>query len=82
MDLEALVTDELREAPAAYALEWFEVEASVAPRRRTRGRACARPAASSSEGSFTGDGPVDAFFRAINAAIGTTPGCASSTSTR
>ena len=28
MDLEALVTDELREEIPAYALEWFEVEAS------------------------------------------------------
>ena len=28
MDLEALVTDELREEIAGYALEWFEVEAS------------------------------------------------------
>src|SRR6202035_5362009 len=28
MDLEALVTDELREEISGYALEWFEVEAS------------------------------------------------------
>src|SRR5437764_508865 len=28
MDLEALVTDELREAVASYTLEWFDVEAS------------------------------------------------------
>ena len=28
MDLEALVTDELREEIAGYALDWFEVEAS------------------------------------------------------
>src|SRR4029453_10883361 len=28
MDLEALVTDELREEPGAYTLEWFAVEAS------------------------------------------------------
>ena len=28
MDLEALVTDELREEVAAYSLEWFDVEAS------------------------------------------------------
>src|SRR6202011_54636 len=31
MDLEALVTDELREAAAGYTLEWFELE--TAPRR-------------------------------------------------
>ena len=29
MDLEALVTDELREAVPAYTLEWFDVEAST-----------------------------------------------------
>ena len=36
MDLEALVTDELREEIAGYALEWFDVEASLACARRTR----------------------------------------------
>ena len=36
MDLEALVTDELREEIAGYSLEWFEVEASSRA-RRTRG---------------------------------------------
>jgi 2-isopropylmalate synthase len=35
MDLEALVTDELRDELAAYALEWFDVEASS---RRPPGR--------------------------------------------
>ena len=39
MDLEALVTDELREEIAGYALEWFEVEASShAPAARARRR--------------------------------------------
>ncbi len=28
LDLEALVTDEMRQAPAAYAIDWFDVEAS------------------------------------------------------
>ena len=36
--------------------------------RRTRRSACARPTARRSTGYFTGDGPVDAIFRAINAA--------------
>ena len=44
MDLEALVTDELREEIAGYQLEWFDVEASRAA-RRTRRSACARPRA-------------------------------------
>ena len=38
--------------------------------RRTRPSACARPTARSVQGSFTGDGPIDAVFRAINAATG------------
>src|ERR1700674_931999 len=69
MDLEALVTDELRDEVANYALEWFEVEASS--RRPPHARVCVTlPDATSAEGSFTGDGPVDAVFRAINAASG------------
>ena len=28
LDLEALVTDEMRQAPTAYAIDWFDVEAS------------------------------------------------------
>src|SRR4051794_20340458 len=68
MDLEALVTDELREGTgAAWTLEWFDVEASN--RRPPHARVSLR-AADGSEvaGDFTGDGPVDAIFRAINAA--------------
>ena len=43
MDLEALVTDELRQEIAGYGLEWFDVEASTAApaarhRRRPRPR--------------------------------------------
>ena len=79
MDLEALVTDELRDAEiAGYALEWFEVEASSqAPAARARVGA-ARRTASTAEGTFTGDGPIDAVFRAINAATGIDASCASS----
>ncbi|MCP9488442.1 MAG: 2-isopropylmalate synthase [Solirubrobacteraceae bacterium MAG38_C4-C5] len=69
MDLEALVTDELREDVPAYALEWFDVEASS--RRPPHATvSITTPAGRSVEGSFTGDGPVDAIFRAINAATG------------
>src|SRR6187551_1137998 len=67
MDLEALVTDELRDAVRAYTLEWFEVEASS--RRPPHARVAIRtPDDELLEGDFTGDGPVDAIFRAINAA--------------
>src|SRR5204863_7344750 len=69
MDLEALVTDELRDELAAYSLEWFDVEASS--RRPPHATVSVRtPDGRSVEGDFTGDGPVDAIFRAINAATG------------
>jgi len=69
MDLEALVTDELREEISGYQLEWFEVEASS--RRPPHATVGVRtPEGQEVVGSFTGDGPVDAIFRAINAATG------------
>jgi 2-isopropylmalate synthase len=69
MDLEALVHDELREEVAGYHLEWFDVEASS--RRPPHATVAVRtPENAVVEGSFTGDGPVDAIFRAINAATG------------
>jgi 2-isopropylmalate synthase len=69
MDLEALVTDELREQLAAYSLEWFDVEASS--RRPPHATVGVRtPDGVEVTGSFTGDGPIDAVFRAINAATG------------
>jgi 2-isopropylmalate synthase len=70
MDLEALVTDELRgEEISGYGLDWFEVEASS--RRPPHARVSVTlPEGGSAEGSFTGDGPIDAVFRAINAAAG------------
>jgi 2-isopropylmalate synthase len=69
MDLEALVTDELREAVRTYSLEWFDVEAST--RRPPHATVAVRsPDGAELQGSFTGDGPVDAIFRAINVATG------------
>jgi 2-isopropylmalate synthase len=69
MDLEALVTDELRDEIATYQLEWFDVEASS--RRPPHATVGVRsPEGEELTGSFTGDGPVDAIFRAINAATG------------
>src|SRR6201990_2100396 len=67
MDLEALVTDELRVDAGAYTLEWFDVEASTRrPPHATVG--IVDPSGDSVRGDFTGDGPIDAIFRAINAA--------------
>src|SRR3989440_2617608 len=69
LDLEALVTDELREEVSGYQLEWFDVEASSRrPPHATVG--IRTPDGEEVVGSFTGDGPVDAIFRAINAATG------------
>jgi 2-isopropylmalate synthase len=69
MDLEALVTDELREEIAGYTLEWFDVEASS--RRPPHATVAVRmPDGELVEGRFTGDGPIDAIFRAVNAATG------------
>ncbi len=67
LDLEALVTDELRADAAAYTLEWFDVEAST--RRPPHATvSILTPDGDSVRGDFTGDGPIDAIFRAINAA--------------
>jgi 2-isopropylmalate synthase len=67
MDLEALATDELRDDMGSYSLLWFDVEASS--RRPPHARVGVRlPDGTESEGTFTGDGPIDAVFRAINAA--------------
>ena len=67
MDLEALVTDELREDLPVYSLEWFDVEASS--RRPPHATVSVKlPDGGEATGSFTGDGPIDAVFHAINAA--------------
>ncbi|MFN8173436.1 MAG: 2-isopropylmalate synthase [Solirubrobacteraceae bacterium] len=72
MDLEALVTDELREEVSGYSLEWFDVEDSS--RRPPHASVGVRlPDGSEATGSFTGDGPVDAIFHAIDAATGHDP---------
>ncbi|MBO0767167.1 MAG: 2-isopropylmalate synthase [Solirubrobacterales bacterium] len=69
MDLEALVTDELREGEDDFSLEFFDVDASSArpPFAKVGIR---NPEGQVLEGSFTGDGPIDAVFRAIAAATG------------
>ena len=69
LDLEAIVSDEMRQSPIAFALESFDVEASSS--RAPLATVIVRlPNGQLAEGSFTGDGPVDAFFSAINAATG------------
>ncbi|HTA15768.1 MAG TPA: 2-isopropylmalate synthase [Solirubrobacteraceae bacterium] len=72
MDLEALVTEELRgDDVAAYSFVDFEVHASSSepPHARVRVRVGAEEG-DERTGESSGDGPVDAIFRAINAATG------------
>jgi 2-isopropylmalate synthase len=72
MDLEALVTDELRDEDVGFALAWFEVAASS--RRAPQAWVGVRtPDGETIEGSSGGDGPVDAIFRAIAAATAREP---------
>ena len=69
MDLEALVTDELREDIAGYALEWFEVEASS--RRPPHAKVSVTlPDGGSATGSVHRRRPDRRVFQAINAATG------------
>ncbi len=72
MDLEALVTEELRgDDVAAYSFVGFEVHASSSEAPHARVRVRVGPDdGQESAGESSGDGPVDAIFRAINAATG------------
>jgi 2-isopropylmalate synthase len=70
MDLEALVTDELRsEDVGGFTLDWFEVEASSLrpPHAKV---SVILPDSGPRTGASTGDGPIDAVFQAINVATG------------
>jgi 2-isopropylmalate synthase len=72
MDLEALVTDELREEIAGYTLESFDVESSS--QRSPHARVSVKlPDGTTANGTFVGDGPIDAVFQAINAATAVAP---------
>jgi 2-isopropylmalate synthase len=69
MDLEALVTDELREEIAGYSLESYELEAGTG--REPHAAVVLRtPDGSVVRGARSGDGSVDSVFAAINAATG------------
>ena len=67
LDLEAIVSEEMRDSAERYALESFEVTAGshTEPRAKVTVRA---PSGKDSVGESTGDGPVDAIFGAIRAA--------------
>jgi 2-isopropylmalate synthase len=70
LDLEALVSDEMRERSDAHELAWFEVEAGS--RREPLARVAVKmPTGEESVGESGGDGPVDAIFQAIQKATDT-----------
>jgi 2-isopropylmalate synthase len=70
LDLEAIVSDEIRERADSYGLDWFEVSASS--RSEPHARVSVRmPSGEAAEGESSGDGPIDAIFGAIRAAIPT-----------
>jgi 2-isopropylmalate synthase len=69
LDLEAIVSDEMRERADAHELAWFEVEAGS--RREPLARvAVTLPSGAEVVGESGGDGPIDAIFRAIQKATG------------
>ena len=70
VDLEALVSDEMRQSSQKYELAWFDVEASS--RRDPMARiAITTPAGAEVSAESSGDGPIDAIFRAIQGAVET-----------
>jgi 2-isopropylmalate synthase len=70
LDLEAIVSDEMREKADAHELAWFEVEAGS--RREPLARVAVKmPSGEEAVGESSGDGPVDAIFRAIQGATET-----------
>jgi 2-isopropylmalate synthase len=70
LDLEAIVSDEMREASQKYELAWFEVEAGT--RREPLARVgITLPSEEEITGEASGDGPIDSVFSAIQAAVQT-----------
>ncbi|HEX2706429.1 MAG TPA: 2-isopropylmalate synthase [Solirubrobacterales bacterium] len=70
LDLEAIVSDEMRERSDAHELAWFEVEAGS--NREPKAKiGVTLPSGEEAVGESGGDGPIDAVFRAIQQATGT-----------
>ena len=67
LDLEAIVSDQVRESEGRHELAWFDVEASS--RREPHAKvAVTLPSGEEAVGEASGDGPVDAIFGAIQKA--------------
>jgi 2-isopropylmalate synthase len=70
LDLEAIVSDEMREREDSHVLSWFEVEAGS--RRQPHAKVAVKlPSGEESVGEASGDGPIDAIFIAIQQACDT-----------
>src|ERR1700709_2378733 len=69
MDLEALVTDDLRNELASYTFDAFEVHATSGSEPRAKGT-ITPPDGIPVPGDYSGDGPIDSVFQAINVASG------------
>jgi 2-isopropylmalate synthase len=70
LDLEAIVSDEMRERSDAYELASFEVTAATGTEPKAK-VTVTTPAGEEVVGESSGDGPIDAVFRAIQQATGT-----------
>ena len=69
LDLEAIVSDEMRDRADAHELASFEVTASSEKEPMAK-VGVTLPSGELVVGESTGDGPIDAVFRAIKAATG------------
>ncbi len=70
LDLEALVSEEIREVVERYELAWFEVAAGS--RRAPSAKVgVTLPSGEEVVGELSGDGPIDSIFGAIQAAVDT-----------
>src|SRR6201986_4119179 len=70
LDLEAIVSDEMRDRADAHELASFEVSAASGKDPKAR-IGVTLPSGEEVVGESTGDGPIDAIFRAIQVAVGT-----------
>jgi 2-isopropylmalate synthase len=70
LDLEAIVSDEVRDRAGSHELGEFEVTAATGREPWAKVNVTA-PSGEVTVGESTGDGPIDAVFRAIQAATGT-----------
>ena len=70
LDLEAIVSEEMRDRTGAHELGSFEVTAASG-REPWAKVAVALPSGEEAAGESSGDGPIDAVFRAIQEATGT-----------